>query len=360
MQKKMIVVLLALFITFLCIYTGTVFAQAETGLSLTTGLPTDAPYRPVLVVISNTPEARRLINFNDADIVYEGIIHGPNMTRYAAIYNDTHPKQVGSVRSARPYHAVMRDEWDCPIVFSANNGWLMRYSIDAYFRDTHLDQSFIFNRSGNFSERALMRTDDINSPHNLAVRLDALVNDLWPADPDDPAKPYEPRANHFIFSDTPSQGAKEINQIDIIYGNANFNASYRYDEALGMYARWYDGYPMINHKTREPVLVSNVIIQRAPHAFMEMQNDAPVIDLIGTGDADFFIDGKMIQGYWTRPSATEATSFYFYDSASENTSPIIFKPGKTFIQLLFITANKREHLNRTDALVYYMEEPTDF
>lgn len=91
-------------------------------LSWTTGLPTGKPYRPVLVVVSNAPDARKVINFTDADVIYEAIIHGPGYTRYTAVYNDTPPKEVGSVRSARPYHAVLRDEWDCPFVFGSSYG----------------------------------------------------------------------------------------------------------------------------------------------------------------------------------------------------------------------------------------------
>ena len=74
------------------------------------------------------------------DVVYETIIQGPGYTRYTAIYNDVHPEKVGSVRSARPYHALLRDEWDCPIVFGSSSG-SDAYDIYDYFKDTGLPQS---------------------------------------------------------------------------------------------------------------------------------------------------------------------------------------------------------------------------
>ena len=323
--------------------------EEAASLSRTTGLPTDKPYRPVMVVVSNAPNARKVINFVDVDVVYEAIIQGPGFTRYTAVYNDVHPEEVGSVRSARPYHAHMREEWDCPIVFGSSHG-SDAYDIYDYFKDTRLPQGFLHDRMGSYPFSTLIRSKEIESPHNLFVRMQALVADYWPVDPEHPEKQYEPRPAGLLFSQTPTMGESPATRVDIVYDRLNYYASYCYDEESGLYSRSYAGYPMIDRRTRAPVMASNIIVQRAEHSYVENVASRPAINLIGSGPADVFIEGTHIRGYWRRNSAQEPTEYYC--SEEEDAERILLKPGKTFIQLFPLTGEVYEGAEEPGHITY--------
>lgn len=327
--------------------------EETASLSRTTGLPTDKPYRPVMVVVSNAPAAWKLINFMDADVVYEALIQGPGYTRYTAIYNDVHPEEVGSVRSARLYHALLRDEWDCPFVFGGSYG-LDDYDIYDYFKGTRVPEGFLHERTGRYQFSALMRSKEIASPHNLFVRMQDLIADFWPMDPEYPEKQYAPRPAGLLFSQTPTMGESPATRVDIFYDRLNYYASYQYDEASGLYSRSYAGYPMTDRSTRAPVMVANIIVQRAEHSYVENIASRPVIDLIGSGPADVFIEGTHIRGYWRRNSAQEPTEYYC--SEEEGAERILLKPGKTFIQLFPLTGEVYEDADEPGHITYTLVE----
>ena len=61
------------------------------GESMTTGLPTDAPYVPILVNIDNVRGAWPQWGIKDADIIYEMPIHGLSLTRLMGLFAYVHP-----------------------------------------------------------------------------------------------------------------------------------------------------------------------------------------------------------------------------------------------------------------------------
>ena len=87
------------------------------GENMLTGLPTEAPYVPILVNIDNVSGAWPQWGIKDADIIYEMPIHGLSLTRLMGLFAYTHPEEVGPVRSGRVMHAEMREEWDAAWVF---------------------------------------------------------------------------------------------------------------------------------------------------------------------------------------------------------------------------------------------------
>src|SRR5690606_30510274 len=55
------------------------------------------------VMIENSPDARPQSGLQEADIVFEAIAEA-GITRFLALYQDTEPKHIGPIRSARPYY----------------------------------------------------------------------------------------------------------------------------------------------------------------------------------------------------------------------------------------------------------------
>ena len=86
--------------------------QTGEQLSLTTGLPTTMPYKPMVVSMDNNRRARPQKNLASADVVYEIEIAGGGYTRYMAVFNDTIPDIVESVRSTREIGVDICRDWD--------------------------------------------------------------------------------------------------------------------------------------------------------------------------------------------------------------------------------------------------------
>ena len=323
--------------------TSSIMAQAtgaygtntvEDGISPTTGLPSDAPYRPIAVQISNSEEARPHLNLSLADVVYESIVWGPYHTRYTAIFNDHHPDLVGSVRSARIHHVDIRQEWDCPIVFWGGQE-TPGTSIYDLFNTYGVGKEFLYNGNGTHAsfpsnlDTYLYRITTRVSPHNAVANLALLEADAWPTDED--GNPYVPKNHAFKFSDTPSQGADTAIAIDIKYDDTgrDYNPSYRFNASERVYERSYCGEAQYDGITGERIVASNVIVQFVQTAYYNGIASRPVITIIGGGVMDAFIDGQHIRGTWSRKTPNDRTVFL-----DMNGEEISLLPGKTFIQMI--------------------------
>lgn len=336
-RKLRIRQLAAMFLVIVLLATNA-FALAENltqptkGISKTTGEPSDKPYQPFLVLLNNAALARPLVNLSEADIVYEMIIWGPGHTRYAAIYNDNHPEKVGSIRSSRYYHEILREEWDCPLVAygkSSDAAGSLPEPDGAQIPDP-----FMFNgiRSRNYSQ-CFYRDASRAAPNNALVKLSLLAENHWPDDPDKPGQPFEPRAPLFQFSSTPTQGEQAADTIEIHFEGIakekpNFLVSYTYNPETQAYDRSYCGYPQMDGESGKRIVANNVIVQYCKTAYYQNELRRPVINLTGEGAMDAYIDGTQIQGIWKRE---EGGQTQFYTAEGE---VLQLRPGNTFIQVI--------------------------
>ena len=91
-------------------YTSPTGTSGIIKLSYTTGLPTEAPYQPVMVVIENSTDARPHTGLQTADVVYEVPVEG-DITRFIAVFQDDVPTGVMPVRSGRAPFLCIQAEW---------------------------------------------------------------------------------------------------------------------------------------------------------------------------------------------------------------------------------------------------------
>jgi hypothetical protein len=319
------------------------------GKSPTTGLDVgDAPYRPVLVQYSNSPEARPHYNMSEADIVYESNYWGPAFTRYTALFNDHLPDLVLSIRSLRWHMAEWRQEWDCPIIFwggQVNAGYGegshdSRGCIKCFFIQQGVNNDFLWSPSigprHNYIYNELAKEDGKGlfrynvakraNPHNAAANVQWMVENAWPTNED--GTPYEPKSHAYKFSTTPSTGADTATQINVEYGDDYF-PSYTYNAAERIYERSYNGEPQYDGATNKRIVASNVIVQFCEVYLIANNASRVMTTTTKDGVMDAFIDGKHIRGSWVRQALTDRTVFL-----DMNGEEITLLPGKTFIQVL--------------------------
>lgn len=312
----------------LMLLTLAISAPAETSgeTSQTTGLPTDKPYRPILVVVSNSEAARPPWGLSEADVVYEEIIWGPYHTRYLGLFNDCYPEKAGSMRGARVFDVEMRQAWDCPI---AHAGGQQRAGTDIYMFFKALDvpgsmriDPVRTSTANDYVQREASRP----IPHNMTLDIKRWAEDRWPADNN--GKPYAPRDNGLRFDDSPTRGRTHEDTILLAYGE-EYQASYAYDAEESVYIRRYNGEMMVDAYTQAPYTYSNVIVQVCQLWYYDDSPACPVIMTTGGGLITAYIAGQRIEGTWLREKITDAITYCDGDG-----NPLLLARGKTFVQVV--------------------------
>ena len=302
------------------------------GESMTTGLPASGPYIPVLVNIDNVQGAWPQWGIGEADIIYEMPIHGLSLTRLMALFTQDHPKDVGPVRSGRVMHAEMREEWDAGWAYfgvqtkpgSDVNNVLRRLEV----KDKPVD--LLINGIGNKWDGVFFQKSGYANPHNHSLRLREAAEMI---------KAYDFPKRPFLFTDElPSTGVPAA-AIFLAYGldgSSYSSSSYAYDPLSNTYARSRNRQPYEDlHQPGVALTFSNVIVQWTTLKF-NGSADAPLLTLVGEGNADIFTGSRYIAGYWKRASIEART--VFYDAEGQE---IRLQRGKTFIN---ITADRSTKL----------------
>lgn len=289
--------------------TPTPTPEPSTGNSTTTGLNTTGPYKPVAIMIENSPDARPQSGLSQADVVYEAYVEG-SITRFMAIFSDNSPKKVGPLRSSRIYYVDLQQEWDA--LYTHFGGPQMVYD---KFKQVGMKQR-IDGMTGN---TAIWRDNQRKAPHNAYADIEKLKAQYK----------YDPATRPFKFTLKSQYTGTQVSDIKIPY-NKGFNiVDYQYDTSSKSYSRSINDKPFMDKETGKQVSVKNVIIEYAKQTSFNDSAGHINIDLIGSGKAEMLINGYKIEGTWSKKSITDKTIFY-----DPNNKEIELQPGNTWIQIV--------------------------
>ena len=178
--------------------------------------------------------------------------------------------------------------------------------------------------SGKAWKQYYTRRSGIAAPHNVDANV-AAMSELVPASHEAP--------NHaFLFTDELPTAGEAAEEITINWGAVKYNSRFTYDADSNLYYRYMlmkddEEVPYEDRDTQEHLAFSNLIVQ---HTTVEwVRSDAPLTNHIGEGNADIFMGGRYIAGYWKHDSAQSRTVFY-----DENGDEIQLQRGKTFISIV--------------------------
>ncbi|MGI6654901.1 MAG: DUF3048 domain-containing protein [Christensenellales bacterium] len=292
------------------------------GESMTTGLPFEGEYIPILVNIDNVHGAWPQWGIGDADIIYEMPIAGWELTRLVALFADKHPQNAGPVRSGRVLHAELREEWDAGWTFAGiqNKAGTNVNEALRKFGARKKTHDLIYDLNGNKFSKYYHNVKDHKPPHHHSVHVQELVEH---------ARGYEFPERPFLFTDALPTVGDTATSISLVY-NCNkacyTNSAFTYDATTNLYTRTRRGKPYVDQNNPDQALTfSNVIVQWTDLSFNGAAN-APVLREVGTGNADIFMGGRYIAGLWKRSDMTSRTVFY-----DENGEEIRLQRGKTWI-----------------------------
>ncbi|MBO5568605.1 MAG: DUF3048 C-terminal domain-containing protein [Clostridia bacterium] len=306
------------------------------------GLAVTGRYMPMLVQISNpisnTTKAAGTSNrapwgVQYADLIYELPLHKNGETRMTALFSDVIPTSVGPIRSARAGHVYLREEWDCGFMFYGQSEY-KEGNVPELFAALGTEAKGVLF-SGivgsahpwrKFYERNFMKRSQPEDVNANAAEISKLVPDEHTA------------ANHtFLFADTPYTGGDEASTVYVDWKRPGYDSEFRYDPETNTYGR----YVTTEKRKAEPVrwveLLSeetldfaNVIVQWTPTEFIRV--DIPVTCNVavmghsGEGNAEIFMSGRHISGYWKREGMNTRTVFY-----DENGDEVVMQRGRTMI-----------------------------
>ncbi len=258
------------------------------------------------VMVDNLGASRPQSGLADAGVVYEIEAEGL-ITRFMALYAGDPPENVGPVRSARPYFLLLAREWDAYYAHVGGSVEALRgirlWGIPD-LDDLRGDRGFWIDKS---RER----------PHNTYLNVaEALAG-------------KQPRGRFKDWSFTgPPKGSPDYQEISFSYSKDN-RVTYKFSEENKHYLRYINGVPHIDRITGEQLAVTNIVLQYAPHHFTGDSLGHIEVNLIGEGEAEFFLAGRYVEGSWEKRSSTAPT--IFYDAQGRE---IAFVRGNTWIQVL--------------------------
>lgn len=287
-------------------------------MSYTTGLPYDGDYRPILVVIENSPAARPQTGMQTADVVYEVPVEG-SVTRFVCVFSDSVPEEVMPVRSARIPFLYIQHEWDAILMHYGGSGSGAGEKNTAYsfyghklYDDLKIDVDGLSGKWGDY----YYRVSGVSAPHNV-MGNPLLAQQLYD---------YDPEPQQWLFDESVTYNGENATFIELAMCSRDKDfITYTYNVEKHMYMRSMKGKPFTSAETGEQVGVRNVILQYSTYT---VESTRKLWKLTGSGNADYYIDGKLIHGTWERLTENDKTTFM--DSSGKQ---VVLKPGNTWIHI---------------------------
>jgi hypothetical protein len=276
---------------------------------------------PLAVSIDDGRVARPQTGFNAASIVWHAPADGYEV-RYLLVFQERDAAAIGPVRSARNYIA----HWAAEL-----RAALAHYGGDQVSRDW-----MTANRGRLFTDvdglgagnPAYHRIRAREAPHNAYTS----TADLWRvAARLGGGATYDPSLHVRPFRDdrpVADRGASQ--RITVPYNTVR--VGYAYDPASNAYLRSLDGDPQVDPLDRQRVTARTVVV-----LYMKFRTDRtiepgynrPVLGYIGSGRAQVFAEGKMVEGTWSKGGISEPTLIVGPDGAE---LPLV--RGRIFIQVV--------------------------
>jgi hypothetical protein len=296
----------------------------------------DAQRRAIAVMIDNYyPDARPQTGISQASVVFETLVEG-GYTRIMPVYLEHDPTVVGPVRSTRIYfddwaaalHAILvhvggNDDadaqlWQMPPVYNLDQGtvqFVLAYYNPYFWRSAarsipdNMYANIVKLRSYAAHHGQDWRYSNASLAHKqlapVAARGRSGTLTLQFVDPN--------------YSTVPA--------------NPEYDVQYRFDPTSDSYIRVLGGTPQIDAGTHEQIRAQNIVVMHTGAGTADLAAgttvDAVSIPVVGTGPAEFYLDGQVQHGTWRQKDALAPLQFL-----NRQGRPVKLNPGQTWIEVL--------------------------
>ncbi|MGW7542816.1 DUF3048 domain-containing protein [Streptomyces sp. NPDC054770] len=259
------------------------------------------------VKIDNVAAARPQTGLDAADVVYAEQVEG-GLSRLMAVFATELPEVVGPVRSARESDLELLRQFHRPtLAFSGAQKKLLPL----------IGKAPLKPESPAEASGAYYRGTGRPAPHNLYLRPAKLM---------DGAPGRAALTTGFRYGPAPSGGTATASRT-VRYPAARFTFTWSADRK-----RWLvsmDGTPdrttAGSRLAPATVVVQHVRVTKS--AFHDvLGNYTPFTQTVGSGKAEVLRDGRSFEATWSRPAATDGTTFTDADG-----SPLNFADGQVWV-----------------------------
>jgi hypothetical protein len=288
-----------------------------------TGEPVSAAVaarHPIAVMIDDLSAARPQSGLSSASVVWQAPAEG-GIPRYMAIFQDTLPKSIGPVRSARYYYITWAAEWRAIYAHSGGSPGA-KETLRAKGSGQYVYNVDEFRYSGTF-----FRLTTRFSPHNLyttSAKLRAIGKRVGAKD-----KAYKPVWN--FAPDAPLDERPYGGTITVKYPYNTI--SYKYDRTTNTYLRSVTGEKKeTDAGTGTRIAPKNVVVMRMRFGPLnDGHPGAPRLEatVVGSGPAWISTNGRTIKGTWKKAAITKPTQFF-----DANGNEVTLTIGQTFVQVV--------------------------
>lgn len=281
--------------------------------------PENANKHPLAVMIENHPDARPQSGLKQASLVYETATEG-GITRFMAIFGPNETDHVGPIRSARTYFIDWAEEYNAFYTHAGGSG----NGLAKIKTDKVLDLDYNYNPNKAYWRES---KPGLSSEHTLYAdtsKLRDIANNYkkWSTDGDFIAWQFKPDLEK---TKRPTTG-----QVTINFSSPSYKVVYDYDQSTNTYKRTMAGLAHKDANSGHQLTPKNIVIQKVNRTEVDsLGKSVGQITDVGTGDAWIFLDGKAIEGSWSKKEKKRRT--LFYDAEGDE---VKFNPGQTFIEIV--------------------------
>lgn len=252
-----------------------------------TGMATegeDATTAPVLIAkIDNTKSSRPQVGLAAADVVFDVLVEG-GVSRFLAVYQSNVPDEIGPIRSAREVDPKLIEPFGAMYAYSGAQDFVVNR-----VRSVAVDVGF-----PRLGEAAYLRSPDRPAPYDLIVRTADVIDSETAG-----------LSNGLLFGDLPASAETRATEISLILSNLN-EVGYAFVD--GSYERSVGG---VSHtdESEGQISTANVVVifvDVIPTGRTDSAGSpVPDYDVVGSGAALVFRDGRLIEGTWQRASTAD-------------------------------------------------------
>ena len=292
--------------------------------------------RPFAIMVENTPDARPQSGLINADVVFE-VVDEYGITRFVAVFSSYDSDLVGPVRSARPYYAEIARSFDPVYIFWGTAPIFYKVIEDLYLDylspigdasgNTSISANFIDpGRGGGEGKDAIRDTSrDVAFEHTAYIRLPRMKEIA-----SEQGYKLEDGQSSFHFKlDAPESDRGDISKITLDFSIPQYKSLFEYDSKNNNYVRSVAGSPSTDRESGEQIAVNNVIVMVTD---IKNSGDSAGHMLVRTtqeGEAFYFLDGKVVEGTWSRNSALDPFTFKDKDG-----NVVLFNRGHTWVGVI--------------------------
>jgi len=287
-----------------------------------TGLPVETDismYRPLAIVINNLRVAQPQLGIGMADIIYEVPVEG-GVTRMLAVFQDVSDVgNIGTVRSARPYHVDLAQAHDAIFIFAG--GSPEAYNVLSSRNITRIDG--VHGRHTQIFFRDQERRRTMGFEHSLVTSGELIAQWLPTYDFRLELGDNFEHTKQFVEDGTPP-GGSPAEEFTVRFPGAK-STSFSYSNGLYYVSQFGGAYRDGNDGMQ--LAVTNVLVLRT--SVTRIAGDAEGrlrVTLVGSGTGYFFNGGEYVEIRWSRASETAPFVYTRTDG-----TPLVFGRGRTYV-----------------------------